>query len=78
MLKLNLGLREGAVELEVDLNYENRFRQGPFVETIEDVNAPHEAVELFFKIFPDAKLHSLYLDKYIFLKARVVLREDRH
>lgn len=81
MLKFIQGLRGGAVEVEVNLhevNYQIDIRKGRFVETVEEVYAPHEAVQLFFKIFPLVGLHSLYLDKYVFLKTRAILRKDRY
>lgn len=65
--------------MEVDLhkvNHEIEIVKGRFVETVGDVYAPQEAISLVGCIFSDVHLHSLYLDKYLYLKIRAILRED--
>lgn len=78
MLKVYTGL-QGAVEVDLyEVCYEIDIIKGRFMETVGVVYAPQGAVNIFFKIFSDARLYSLYLDKYVFLKTRVILREDRY
>lgn len=74
---MNLGLWGGAVEVDLhEVSYEIDIIKGRFVETMGDAYALQEGVELFCWIFPNVYLHSLYLDKYVYLKTRAILRED--
>lgn len=78
MLKVYLRLRGGAVAIELDLHevsHEVDIIQAQMVETIRDVSAPQDAIELFFRAFYGVTLHSLYLDKYVYLKVRAMSRE---
>lgn len=80
MLKVYLGLRGGSVEVEIDIHevdHHINIRRRNFIETAKDVYAPYDVVTIFFKKFPNARLHSLFLSKYVGLKIRVELADER-
>lgn len=47
------------------------------VEKIRDVSTLQVAIGLFCRVFKDVHLHSLHLEKYMYLKARAIVRENR-
>lgn len=81
MLKVYLSLWGRVVEIKLDLhevNHEINIIRGQMVETIKDISATQEAIELFCRVFEVVNLHSLYMDKYVYLKARAIQGKKRN
>lgn len=80
MLKIYLSLRGGFVAIEFilyEVIHEMEIVQGQLMETIRDMTIPQKVIKLFYIVFDGTTLHSLYLDKYVYLKTRAMLRKHR-